>query len=156
MSLHARRPNCWLTLRPYPTSDLDDCLNEVGLPPTRVPGFTGVMVNKFGREPKHVGCVYDAERMAGWTMNGEKPYDQKNKDTPIARLFADDLSDPDNTLPEKLLAIEEGLDDFCGKKTRMQASISTTNGMITSRKDPIRDSPDFMQCMAEIMQAAAK
>ena len=54
----------------------------------------------------------------------------------------------------QLLAIEESFDDFCGKKTRVQATVAGPMGVVTSRKDPIRDSPDFVQCMAEIMAAA--
>ena len=88
-------------------------------------------------------------------MAGEKPFDQKKKgNSPVALLFKDDLSDPHNTLPSKLLAIEESFDDFCGKKTRMHASVAGPMGLVSSRKDPIRDSPDFMECLAEIMAAA--
>ena len=68
-----------------------------------------------------------------YTMGGKKPFDPKGGYNPVSDVLNDDLKDPVNTLPAKLIAIEDHFEDFCGKPTRFRAEVVGEFGQVQSR-----------------------
>ena len=68
-----------------------------------------------------------------YKMGGKKPFNPKDGYNPVADVLNDDCSDAHNTLPAKLIAIEDSIEDFCGKPTRVHAEAIGGFGHVHSR-----------------------
>lgn len=76
----------------------------------------------------------------------------EQKSNPLAMLLESDMTDT-SSIPAKLQAVEDSIDEFCGKQTGIQAvALIPGHGEVKS-KESFRECDDFKAAMAEIHAA---
>jgi len=90
-----------------------------------------------------------------YMMGGWKPFNPKTMPNPLKDILSDNMKNPTKTLPEKLIALEDSIEDYCGEPTRFRAEVMGEFGQVRGRNS-FRDEPDYVRCMAEIAKAVGK
>ncbi|KAL1495290.1 hypothetical protein AB1Y20_017150 [Prymnesium parvum] len=131
-----------------PTSHTDD----VDYSP-RLPKFLcGALVPVMKKAIDDVDLGRSPVDGRAYVMGGYKPFNPKGGVNPMKDILEDDLKDAHATLPKKLAALEDTIEDFMGKPHRFRAEVMGEFGSVTSRPS-FKDEPDYVRCMDEIKAA---